>query len=158
LWCDDRAGPSAERLRSAATLLYKTRDAREIGDRLRWLVRFPKATGLGLLATVVLFLPQLIYWHAVIDRWLVFSLTARRMSTSSSARRCWCAVLFSQQNGWFIYTPLMLPVMVASGPLAWRKALGARTILLFWAIAWWLLCQLVVLVAGRCFGHRGFRG
>jgi hypothetical protein len=136
-------------------LLYKADGWRAVFMRLRWPLHAPRAAVLGVIAALVLLLPQLLYWHAVTDRWLVFTYGEKGEGFEFD-KAMLGAVLFSQQNGWLIYTPLMLPVMGALLRLAWNGFSGARTILLIWVLAWWLYASWWCWWLGGAFGHRGF--
>lgn len=135
-------------------LLWKTTGIREVLVRLRWPRAFPAwAIAGGLVAGGLLFL-QSLYWHHVTDRWLVFTY-GEKGEGFEFGRAMLGAVLFSHQNGWLIYTPMMIPVMVALLVMAWRRLPGARTLLLVWALAWWLYASWWCWWLGGSFGFRG---
>lgn len=65
-------------------------------------------------------------------------------------------VLFSVRNGWLIYTPLMVPVLVMLCKRAWQGVAPARTILLLVCITWLLYSAWWCWWLGTSYGHRGF--
>ena len=104
--------------------------------------------GMGLM----LVLPQMLYWHHVFGDWLVWSYEGEGFSNALHPKIL--QVLFSYQNGLFLYTPIMLLAMVGI-VLGWRqrKISGPAMLLVFVAAtyvfaswwAWWF---------GGAFGHR----
>jgi hypothetical protein len=111
--------------------------------------------GLGLLCALAMILPQLLYWHAIMGKWLLFTYGVKGESFDWHSPH-WFGVLFSHQNGWFIYSPLMLGAWLLLMRKVFRGDRASITLLAVWAIllypygswwAWWL---------GGAFGFRGF--
>lgn len=144
---------------NAPVLLYPilagTTSWREVEQRLRDRFHERKAILAGLLIGLLCWAPQLWYWHHVTGTWLPFTYGLKgegfRWGEFHGAD-----VLFSHQNGWFIYSPFMLPVMVALIAMAWRRLEGARTILLIWTFAWLTYSLWWCWWLGGSFGFRGF--
>ncbi len=129
---------------------------------LRWRVmvhhlRFygPLPAIIAALAFGLLMLPQLLYWHAMMGQWFLFTYGTKGEGFDwHSPHFTW--VLFSYQNGWFIYSPLMFIAWSLLARKAWGKDVTALVVLLVWALllyaygswwAWWL---------GAAYGFRGF--
>lgn len=115
----------------------------------------PLRAGLGLLGAIALMVPQLLYWHAIMDRWLLFTYGVKGESFDWHSPH-WFGVLFSHQNGWFIYSPLMLAAWYLLMRAVFQRDRKALIVLVVWSLllytygswwAWWL---------GGAFGFRGF--
>lgn len=136
-------------------LCYGARSFAQVRARFRWLLHFRKATLLGVAAAFAIWLPQLLYWHLVTGEWVTYTY-GHKDEHFDWAHPQFAGVLFSPRNGWFLYTPLMLPVMYALLWMAWRKIDGARTVLLIWALVWWCYASWWCWFLGGAFGYRGF--
>lgn len=136
-------------------LLYGVISVPGLRARALGFKRYPVALGLGLLTGAAVWAPQLAYWHAIMGRWYVngYREKGERFNWGDAHL---LDILFSHQNGWFIYTPLMLFAVAALFVMAWRNITGGRVILAVVAMTW------VVYAAWWCwwlaggFGHRGF--
>lgn len=135
-------------------LLWKAPRARDVIGRLRWPLAFPGWAAAAIAVGGGLVFLQLLYWHHVTDRWLVFTY-GEKGEGFEFGKAMLGAVLFSHQNGWLIYTPVMIPVMAALLVMAWKGIHGARTLLLPWALAWWLYASWWCWWLGGSFGFRG---
>lgn len=65
-------------------------------------------------------------------------------------------VLLDVRNGWLIYTPLMIPVLVVLIKHAWRNTAGARAIGLVFLLSWLLYSAWWCWWLGTGYGYRGF--
>jgi len=108
-------------------LLYGISSFRELGIRLSFLAGKWKFILLMLVVAFVIFIPQMLYWHAVTGKWVVYSYTESRFSNWKHPQVG--TVLIGARNGWFIYTPLMLIASGALFYLAWLKKHSAPAIL-----------------------------
>lgn len=106
----------------------------------------------GLIATAILFAPQLYYWKIVTGNYLFYSYGNEGFNHWNSPKML--QVLFSAQNGWLIYSPIMATGLIGIGLMIKRKASGwlMPTITLLFATyvfgswwAWWF---------GGAYGHR----
>ncbi len=123
--------------------------------RIGWLRAFPVAAVVGMVGAVLLWLPQLLYWHAVTGSWFVFT-----YGTKGEGFDWWhphlLDTLFSLQNGWFIYTPLMAVTMTLLLWQAWKGEGSSRVILVMWALVWYAYSSWWCWWLGGAFGYRGF--
>jgi hypothetical protein len=114
----------------------------------RWL---PVAA--GLFACLVVFSPQILYWHYVTGHWFPNSYPGETFNWTSPQV---LNVLFSAKKGLFFWAPVLLLAV-----LGWRH-LRRRTPALAWAIAVSIALQVYVTSSwwswsyGGSFGHRGF--
>jgi hypothetical protein len=136
-------------------LLHGSTPREALRKRMGWLKEFPKATLIGLLIVLLLWVPQLAYWKNITGVWLVFSYATKGEGFDWSAPHLW-DVLVSHQNGWFVYTPIMVIVMAY---LLWsvlRKESGALLVLIVTALVWYTYASWWCWWLGGSFGHRGF--
>lgn len=127
---------------------------REIPNRIVSLLTNYRFVLAGLISMVVLFTPQLLYWKMVTGKYLFYSYRDEGFIYWSQPKML--QVLFSAQNGWLIYSPLMVFGLIGIGMMIKQKAEGwlmsAITLLLATYIfgswwAWWF---------GGAYGHRCF--
>jgi len=136
-------------------LLFGTPLRQALPTRWAWIKAFPGAAIAGLLAALVLLAPQLAYWHHVTGDLLVFTY-GKKGEGFDWLHPHLIDVLFSHQNGWFVYSPIMLAVMVAVIAGAWKGRPGFRVFLLVWALAWYSYASWWNWWLGGAYGHRGF--
>ncbi|MBS1940199.1 MAG: hypothetical protein JST38_04920 [Bacteroidetes bacterium] len=139
----------------AIPLLYGASGPREVWNRLRWPFVNRRTFGIGSLICLLLMAPQFLYWHAVTGKLLVFTYGTKAEGFFWSQPHLW-DVLWHPWNGWFLYSPAMVVVMGALLWMAVRGTEGARTILLIWVMAWYLIASWWCWWLGGAFGHRGF--
>ncbi|MBK8710114.1 MAG: hypothetical protein IPN30_16750 [Flavobacteriales bacterium] len=123
--------------------------------RLEWLKCFPKTMIFGALLALCIWLPQLLYWKMQTGSWFVFTYGKKHESFDFYDPHLF-DTLFSFQNGWFIYTPLML---FAFGMLIWQawKGVGdARVSIVVWSFVWYVYSSWWCWWLGSAFGYRGF--
>lgn len=136
-------------------LLYGSpiREALEL--RWNWLKRYPKATVAGVAGAALLITPQLIYWKAVTGSLLVFTYGKKDESFNWTDPHL-LDVLVSHQNGWWVYTPIMLITTAILLYGAARKIMGMRLLLVVLALTWYTYASWWSWWLGGGFGHRGF--
>lgn len=123
--------------------------------RLRWLKAHPLAATSGTLLLLAIWLPQLFYWKMQAGSWFVFTYGTKNESFDFTEPHL-VETLFSFQNGWFTYTPLML---AAFGMLLWQAWQGrdnARLTLVIWGLVWYIYASWWCWWLGSAFGYRGF--
>lgn len=136
-------------------LLYGSPAKEALAARLGWLRRFPMHAALGALAFLLLWLPQLIYWKAITGELFVFTY-GKKDEGFDWLHPHLAHVLASHQNGWFVYTPLMMAVMAVLFWHARRGTTGARPVLAIWVLVWYTYSSWWCWWLGGSFGHRGF--
>lgn len=136
-------------------LLYGAPLKEALLTRLRWIRGFPVAAISGLILALALIAPQLLYWQLVTGETFVFTYGKKGEGFNWVEPHLW-EVLFSHQNGWFIYTPLMLLTMALLVWLAVRNVRDMRLVLIIWAITWYVYSSWWSWWLGGSFGHRGF--
>ena len=111
----------------------------------RWILIF-------VVATLIIFLPQLLYWKTTTGSYVFYSYGSEGFRYWNSPKML--QVLFSPQNGWLVYSPLAIVGLFGIGWMIRHKKTGwlLPTVLLTLATyvfgswwAWWF---------GGAFGHR----
>ena len=92
----------------------------------------------GLISAIVLFAPQLYYWKMVTGNYLFYSYENEGFNYWNSPKML--RVLFSVQNGWLVYSPIMTTGLIGISMMARRK------------IAGWLMPAMTLLIATYVFG------
>ena len=126
-----------------------------ISTRLRWFIQHPKTSITGALVAAAMWLPQLFYWQMQTGSWLVFTYGKKNESFDFSDPHL-IETLFSFQNGWFPYTPVML---LAVGMLLWQTWKGsgdARVTVVVWCTVWYVYASWWCWWLGSAYGYRGF--
>jgi hypothetical protein len=109
----------------------------------------------GGLFVAVPFVLQMVYWYHITGSAITFTYGAKGEHFEFT-RMVPGRVLFDVRNGWLVYTPLFIPVLIVLVRAAWRGQSPARTVLLLVVAtlliysAWW--CWYL----GTAYGHRGF--
>lgn len=136
-------------------LLYGAPIAEALRIRWGWVRNSPWAAGAGLLLALALVAPQLMYWRMVTGETLVFTYGKKGEGFTWTDPHLY-DVLLSHQNGWFVYTPLMLMTMAVLLVLAFRNVRDMRLVLFIWAVSWYVYASWWSWWLGGSFGHRGF--
>ena len=127
----------------------------ELKARLAILFSDYRSLATTILSFCIAILPQLLYWKLVTGNLFVFSYGLKGQGFNWTSPELF-NVLFSPQNGWLIYSPLMVLSLIGLGmTLKQRKynsaAIAAIIVLAYYIIsswwAWWF---------GGAFGHRAF--
>jgi len=136
-------------------LFYRTHGLRDVTARLRPILSMRYALAVSIAVVLLFFIPQMMYWRTITGHWLTFTYGTKGESFDFRSPHI-LDILVSHQNGWFIYTPLMLPVLLVLIFQARKAGTGARTILVVWSIAWYLYGSWWAWWLGGAFGYRGF--
>lgn len=137
---------------------------------LLWLIPFSKsgwvdlweifkknklALVISLMTLGLLLFSQMYYWHLVSGKYLLFSYGTKGEGFNWTSPELF-NVLFSVQNGWFIYTPIMVFALIGIGIMIKNQRaegikIGIILLLIYYVIsswwAWWF---------GGAYGHRAF--
>lgn len=121
-------------------------------SRLGDLVRSWKKVAIMVFAAALVVVPQGFYWHNAFGSWIVWSYGDEGFS--NWMRPEMLKVLFSYQNGLFLYTPIMLLAMLGL-VWAWKKRnMNAPLILLLFVLATYTFGSWWAWWFGGAFGHR----
>jgi len=137
-------------------LFLGTTSLREaLHTRWAWLRTHARAAGDGLLLAGFMSLPQVLYWHHITGQLFVFTY-GRKDEGFNWSDPHFLDVLVSHQNGWFVYTPIMVVVMVVLVVGAMRGHPHMRPVLAAWVLTWTVYASWWCWWLGGSFGHRGF--
>jgi hypothetical protein len=107
---------------------------------------------LALLMIVIVFIPQLIYWHYVTHQWFMWSYGNEHFIFGKQPKLG--KVLFGAWNGWILYSPIvLLPLLTIIMGLKSNKYFE-RIVLLIFCIATYLFASWWAWWFGGAFGHR----
>ncbi len=122
-------------------LLYNITQFSELKERVQFLLRKWYFVILILVIAIVVFIPQMLYWHAVTGKFFYYSYQEEGFTNILSPHIK--TVLIGARNGWFIYTPLMFFAFVSLVYLTFKKKLNSIPTLLILIIivylngSWW---------------------
>ncbi len=133
-------------------LLWEVYSLRDLRDRLpQWVKMWPHFLAMAGIA-LLLVLPQLLYWQHAFGERVVWSYEGEGFSNATHPKIL--PVLFSYQNGLFLYTPIML-LAVAGLVMGWRRRkVSAAGILLLFLTATYIFASWWAWWFGGAFGHR----
>lgn len=138
------------------TLIFFGVDSfRAIGKKFRWWIRNYRHVLLMLSAVFFVAFFQMLYWHHVSDKWIMFSygqLGQQFFWTKAVMGK----VLFSPQNGFLVYAPIMIFGLAG---LVWggiKKNRSYLLNLLIWILAWYIFASWWCWWFGGAYGHRAF--
>lgn len=106
-----------------------------------WIKNYWAIAGLFIIGVIV-FIPQMAYWHYVTGKFLVYSYQEYGFPNWSSPK--FGIVLFGKYNGWLTYTPIVGFGLVGLFILLWKKQMNSLAISLVLLIgiyvnaSWWV--------------------
>jgi len=120
---------------------------------LFWLKKWPyllMSIGVAFLVMV----PQLIYWHYISGNWIMYSYGNEGFIYWKKARIA--QVLFSVQNGLFIYNPILAISFIGLFMMLLKNKMNSRLILIIVVIATYSFASWWAWWFGGAYGHRAF--
>ena len=138
-----------------ALIFYGLNSLREVGPRMTWWIRQYKLvlTMIGAAFFIAFF--QMWYWYTVAGKWILFSygqIGQQFFWTKAVMGK----VLFSSQNGFFIYAPIMAFALIGIFWGAMKKQNTFFVFLVIWALAWYIFSSWWCWWFGGAYGHRAF--
>jgi len=106
-----------------------------------WIKNYWAIVGLFIIGVIV-FIPQMAYWHFVTGKFLVYSYQEYGFPNWNSPK--FGIVLFGKYNGWLTYTPIVGFGLVGLFILLWKKQMNSLAISLILLIgiyvnaSWWV--------------------
>jgi hypothetical protein len=128
--------------------------AKALKQRLGLALTYRKQLLLGLAGIVLAILPQLLYWHYASGNWLVYSYGNEGFHNWHAPKML--SVLFSVQNGWLVYSPMMVFTLWGLGLMLYKKALNGLFIAVLLLIATYTFGSWWAWWFGGAYGHRCF--
>ena len=123
-------------------LLYGVISFRDLIKRIGFLAGKWYLLLFMLVVAIVVFIPQMAYWHKVTGKWIMYSYQQEGFSNALTPRIG--TVLFGPRNGWYLYTPLMLLATASLLFLVYKRKYSAPAILIVLILiiylvgSWWL--------------------
>lgn len=102
----------------------------------------------------LLFIPQLIYWKHISGEFLIYSYGDESFIYWNQPKIF--SVLFDVQNGWLIYSPIMIFALVGIVMTLFRKTCSSPGILVTFFIATWVFASWWAWWFGGAFGYRSY--
>jgi len=103
-------------------------------------------------AAFIFFIPQLVYWKEMTGQWIYYSYTDEGFKYWNQPKIA--AVLFDVQNGLFLYSPLVLLMVVGIGLGIFKRNFQGPAMLLIFSIATYIFASWWAWWFGGAFGHR----
>lgn len=127
----------------------------DLKERFTHLIKLFPQIIIASLGAFVMIAPQLIYWKIVSNDWIVFSYGLKNETFNWLEPALW-KVLFSPQNGWLIYSPMVIFMLAGlSFRIKERKPNALMTFILL-LIAWYIISSWWCWWFGAAYGHRAF--
>jgi hypothetical protein len=104
------------------------------------------------LAAFVFFIPQMLYWHEMTGHWIYYSYYREGFWYWNKPKLA--AVLFDVQNGLFLYSPLVLLMMIGVFYGMKQKKFHGPVLLLIFLLATYSFASWWTWWFGGAFGHR----
>ncbi|MBL4736203.1 MAG: hypothetical protein JKY18_12860 [Flavobacteriales bacterium] len=128
---------------------------KEFKERLAFLISKPLSLLLFGLSLGVALLPQLLYWKLVTGDFFVFSYGQVGQGFNWGSPEL-LNVLFSPQNGWLIYSPIMLFSLVGLAITSKNMTFNSYAILPIILITYYIFSSWWAWWFGAAYGHRAF--
>ncbi|WP_321286872.1 hypothetical protein [uncultured Sunxiuqinia sp.] len=122
-------------------LLYRIHSWHSLRERMKLLFQKWYLVFIMAFASLLVFLPQMFYWHFVTGKYFIYSYQNEGFTNILSPHIS--TVLIGARNGLFLYTPIMFLAVCSMFYLVYKKKLSALGILLVMIIivyldgSWW---------------------
>lgn len=136
-------------------LMMAWRSPAGIPGFVRAILKHRVATIVALLLATIPWILQMMYWHHVVGEFITFTY-GKKGEGFEFDKMVPGMVLTSVRNGWFVYSPLVVPLVAWLLVHAWRDSPSARAVLLVLVLVWLLYSAWWCWWLGTSFGHRGF--
>ena len=139
-------------------LLYNVYSLKDVVTRIRFFMKEYKYAITYAICIFILFLPQMLYWKALVNEYIVF---AYKYSYSEESFLYWKSpkifeVLFGTSCSWLPYTPIMAISLASLFYLAFKKQYQAIPILLIFLLALYTCASWWAYNFSCAFGYRPF--
>jgi hypothetical protein len=133
-------------------LLYDVYSWQDLKDRLSLFLRHLPQLAVAAAVAFLFFIPQLLYWHEMTGNWLRYSYEHETFTYWNAPKIA--EVLFDVQNGLFLYSPMVLLMVLG---IFWglkEKKHHAPGLLLIFCVATYVFASWWAWWFGGAFGHR----
>ncbi len=133
-------------------LVYDVYTWKEVTKRINFLLSNFKSLLLIVAGMIVALIPQLLYWKEMTGHWFYYSYTNEGFPYWNQPKIA--AVLFDVQNGLFLYSPLVLLMVIGIFITLKKKAFQAPAVLILFVLATYIFASWWAWWFGGAFGHR----
>ncbi|MCW5922398.1 MAG: glycosyltransferase family 39 protein [Saprospiraceae bacterium] len=133
-------------------LLYDVYSWRTLKERARFFLRNLPKLGAAALAAFVFLFPQMLYWHEMTGSWVRYSYTDEKFIYWNKPKIL--DVLFDVQNGLFLYSPMVLLMVLGIFIGLRERKYHAPALLLIFCLATYIFASWWAWWFGGAFGHR----
>ena len=123
-------------------------------DRCRFFITRKLSLLFIMLSGFAMIIPQLLYWKEMTDHWIYYSYTEEGFKYWNNPKIA--AVLFDVQNGLFIYSPLVVVMIVGVFYGLKNRKFQSPAILLVFCLATYIFASWWAWWFGGAFGHRSY--
>jgi hypothetical protein len=127
-------------------LLYSVHSLHDLKERMKFFTRHIHLVLIILLAGIIVWIPQVFYWHATTHDWIVWSY--KYSFSGPETFKNWdnpkiFKVLFGLRSGWLMYSPILILSVIGLIILIIKNELHAWAILfifiliLYFDASWW---------------------
>lgn len=136
-------------------VFYGVNSFKSLWQKINWWLRNYRFVILMLLLVCFVAFFQMWYWHYVSGKWIMFSY-GQIGSQFFWTKAVMGKVLFSPQNGFLIYAPIMTFALIGLIFGILRKERTFFVFLAVWALAWYIISSWWCWWFGGAYGHRAF--
>ncbi|MBK7175455.1 MAG: glycosyltransferase [Bacteroidales bacterium] len=140
-------------------VLFGVTNSRLLWERIKFLFRSWPYLILMFLVAVIVFIPQMTYWHLTTGEWFVYSY--KYSAGGNESFIYWnnpkiFKVLFGVVSGWFIYSPVMILSMLGLIFMIFRKHVQGMAILVVFLVILYINASWWCYTFDCAFGYRSF--
>ena len=128
-------------------LFYNIIKQKDIIERIKLLWQSYKKIIVIILCTLVIWIPQILYWKTITGEWFYYSYGSGERFFFNDSKMF--GALFSFRKGWLIYTPVMVFSIIGMG-LLWKMNRKY-----FYPILIFFICNLYVVSSWWCWWYGG---
>ncbi|HEY3387188.1 MAG TPA: hypothetical protein VGK46_11805 [Saprospiraceae bacterium] len=133
-------------------LLYDVYSMADLKTRFKFLLTNVRQLIWMIPGLILIVFPQLLYWKEMTGHWFYYSYTQEGFTNWKNPKIA--EVLFDVQNGLFLYSPLVLLMIIGIFVGLKKKAFQAPALLLIFCIATYVFASWWAWWFGGAFGHR----
>lgn len=120
--------------------------------RILFLLKNPKSLLVLACSAFIFFLPQMLYWKEMTGHWIYYSYTSEGFTYWHHPKIA--AVLFDVQNGLFLYSPLVLLMVIGIFTTLKKKLFQGPSALIAFVLSTYVFASWWAWWFGGAFGHR----
>lgn len=135
-------------------LLYEVYSIHDFRERIKFFIQSYKSVLLIVLSGFIILIPQLMYWKEMTGHWIYYSYTDEGFKYWNRPKIF--AVLFDVQNGLFLYSPMVILMLIGIFYGLKHKKFHSPAMLLIFILATYIFASWWAWWFGGAFGHRSY--